>query len=285
MSRWILVFLCFVSFGLEAKPKKHNLAVCALFKNESENLREWIEYHKMIGVDHFYLYDNGSKDQYMKVLRPYINQRMVTLVRWPDLLKKEEGENLFKWVLSTQIPAYENALIVHAKKEAKWIAFLDVDEFLLPVKADSLAGLLEKYEGEPGIAIVSDCFDASLERASLLKTLVIETEDLTKEPEKDARESVRKVIFKPELYAGSTWAPYECRFAGDKQAVEIDEKSLRVNRYIGRNSVSLKPRRKLYIEKDAEKKEVLDAGYDMQDQRKSIHRFLPELSRRMSMQP
>lgn len=285
MGRWIVLVLCFVIFGLEAKQKKHTLAVCALFKNEAENIREWIEYHRMIGVDHFYLYDNGSTDQYMSVLWPYLNQKMITLVKWPDRIKKEEGENLVHWVLSTQIPAYENAIILHAKKEAKWIVFLDIDEFLVPEKEDSLVRLLENYNAHPGIAMGSDCFDASSERVPLAKKLVIETEDVTKEPERDSCERVRKVIFKPELYAGSRCAPYECRFVGDKQAVNLDENALRVNRYVGRNSVTLKPKRKLYIPNDALKKEVLDAGYDMQDQRKSIHRFLPELSSRMNTLP
>ena len=24
-------------------------------------LKEWLEYHQMVGVDHFYLYDNGRE--------------------------------------------------------------------------------------------------------------------------------------------------------------------------------------------------------------------------------
>ena len=37
--------------------KKHQLSICAIFKNEAKFLKEWIEYHRLVGVDHFYLYD------------------------------------------------------------------------------------------------------------------------------------------------------------------------------------------------------------------------------------
>src|SRR5690348_2224989 len=54
--------------------KKHKLSICSLFKNEAVHLKEWIEYHQMVGVDHFYLYDNGSKDRPRDVLTPYIRK-------------------------------------------------------------------------------------------------------------------------------------------------------------------------------------------------------------------
>lgn len=39
------------------------LAVCAIFKDEAAYLREWLDFHLLMGVEHFYLYDNGSSDQ------------------------------------------------------------------------------------------------------------------------------------------------------------------------------------------------------------------------------
>ena len=33
------------------------LSVCSIFKNEPD-IREWIEFHKMLGVERFYLFDN-----------------------------------------------------------------------------------------------------------------------------------------------------------------------------------------------------------------------------------
>ena len=64
--------------------KKYQLSVCSLFKNESRYLREWLEYHRLIGVDHFYLYDNASTDRSVQILQPYIRAGLVTLVHWPE---------------------------------------------------------------------------------------------------------------------------------------------------------------------------------------------------------
>ena len=33
--------------------KKYQVSICAIFKNEAKYLKEWIEFHKIIGVEHF----------------------------------------------------------------------------------------------------------------------------------------------------------------------------------------------------------------------------------------
>ena len=39
---------------------KHNLTVCALIPGESRFLSEWLVYHRLLGVDHFALYDTSA---------------------------------------------------------------------------------------------------------------------------------------------------------------------------------------------------------------------------------
>ena len=51
---------------------KHYISICCMYKNEALYLAEWIEYHRIIGVDHFYLYDNLSDDYHEAILEPYI---------------------------------------------------------------------------------------------------------------------------------------------------------------------------------------------------------------------
>src|SRR5690348_7730635 len=158
-----LFFLCFASLfaRIENKrPKEKNttsstryqLSVCALFKNEAKYLKEWIEYHLLAGVDHFYLYNLDSTDDYIKVLRPYIEKKQVTLVFWHDFIGEQDEENLFIWALGTQIPAYENAARFRAIKETKWLVFLDVDEFLVSPQSHNLSSILEKYNDYPGVS-------------------------------------------------------------------------------------------------------------------------------------
>lgn len=39
----------------DTADKLYYLSVCAIFKNEGPILKEWIEYHLLVGVDHFFL--------------------------------------------------------------------------------------------------------------------------------------------------------------------------------------------------------------------------------------
>jgi hypothetical protein len=222
----------------------------------------------------------------MKVLRPYINRKIVTLIPWPDNIEKQEGENLFKWSLSTQLPAYENVLLLHAKKETEWLVFLDVDEFILPVDK-TLTELLEDYKEFPGVEIETEFFEAS-GSISPTKNLVIESVNITKAPKIDIVESVKKVIFKPEMSIGSTWAPYSCVFANDQKTIPLDTNKVRVNRYLNRNKKTVYPKRKLFVDqrniRRSELDDILNSGYDIEDQQREIHRFVPEVSKRLSMQ-
>ena len=47
--------------------KKYYLSVFAVFKNKSHIFRERITHYLKEGVDHFYLFDNGSTDNYVSV--------------------------------------------------------------------------------------------------------------------------------------------------------------------------------------------------------------------------
>lgn len=286
MSRALVYLLFFFTFHLEAK---HQLSICSLFRNESKNLREWIEYHRLIGVDHFYLYENGSTDRYMKVLKPYINQKIVTIVPWPNRVAKVEGEDLFKWSLSTQVIAYENAIIAYGKKETDWLVFLDVDEFLVPIGDETLKDLLKENNKAAGISVRSDHFDAARLGPINLDHLVIEATEITKAPDIDLRESVAKLIFKPLEYDSFQWPPYKCIFKGNQKPIEIDHKKLRINQYLNRNSKAISPRRKYQLDNRkvsrSEVEEVLNAGYDIEDHERAIHRFVPELMKKLSLQP
>ena len=49
--------------------KKHGLSVVCAVKNEADDLLEWLHFHRLAGVDHFYLYDNESTDETRTVIR------------------------------------------------------------------------------------------------------------------------------------------------------------------------------------------------------------------------
>lgn len=127
----------------------YTLALFSLFQHEAPYLKEWIEYHLLLGVEHFYLYNNLSNDNYFEVLEPYITRGIVTLVHWPYIDPEDAGP--FYWC-EMQKRAYENAM-QRARGKYRWMAFIDTDEFLVPLKKDNMVEFLKEYEPYGGIVI------------------------------------------------------------------------------------------------------------------------------------
>lgn len=110
---------------------RYYLTISAIMKNEGPYLTEWLEFHRMVGVQHFFLYDNNSDDETRAILDPYISSGLVTYHFWPD----HPG----------QLKAYMHTL--NSYRDASfWIAFIDLDEFLIPVTHNSIPAILTEFE-------------------------------------------------------------------------------------------------------------------------------------------
>lgn len=295
-SFFILFAFVFHLAGLNAQEKrlrpiqqkKYKLSVCALIKNEERYLREWIEYHRMVGVDHFYLYDIGCTDRTVDVLRPYVRDRLVTLVNWPIGKYCRDSDPAFVWALSTQVSAYENAAKFRAIKETKWLVCLNVDEFLVPPYVNNLGEILDRYDSCPGIVLPSTFFDASSMNTMPPKNLVIQTTELAAKPAEALERSVKKMIFKPELCEGFKWPPYECCFKNQEKPALVSKSEIRINQYVNRFNGYLqfaKSKRKLYVDNrqlsDEETYDLLVNGYEIDDQERAIERFAPALMKKL----
>jgi hypothetical protein len=116
----------------------YELSVCAIFRDEACFLDEWIRFHRGVGVEHFYLYNNFSSDAYEAVLGPWVERGVVTLTQWP----RPVG----------QLSAYRHC-VTHRRRESRWIAFIDVDEFLFSPQTTDVSRLLRDYETRPGVCV------------------------------------------------------------------------------------------------------------------------------------
>ena len=103
------------------------LALCAIAKNEGRYLQEWIEYHKMLGVEKFFIYDNESADNTREILQPYIDTNLVEYCYFPGM--------------KMQLKAYANCVRKH-KSHTKYLGFLDIDEFIVPIKHKTIPDYL-----------------------------------------------------------------------------------------------------------------------------------------------
>lgn len=125
-----------------------SFAVCAIFRNEAPYLREWIEFHRIVGVERFHLYQNRSDDEWHAVLQPFINEGVVEVNDWP----KEPP---------CQMEAYQHFIDTH-KGSPAWVAFLDCDEFLFSPCYETVPDVLGQMAPQWGAVGVNWlCFGAS----------------------------------------------------------------------------------------------------------------------------
>ncbi|MEO6283324.1 MAG: glycosyltransferase family 92 protein [Dyadobacter sp.] len=125
-----------------ASPKTHQtyyLSLCCIIKDENQYLEEWIDYHQKIGVEHFFIYDNGSAVPIRETMKTLASGAPVTVIEMP-------GKN-------KHIKAYQHCLDKFGAT-SNWIGFIDTDEFIVP-KTDSasLAEFLRDYESFGGLGL------------------------------------------------------------------------------------------------------------------------------------
>jgi hypothetical protein len=117
---------------------RYYLTIAVVSKNESSYLPEWIEYHTIVGVEHFFLYDNDSGDDTMVRLAPFLRSGLVTYS--------------FRHGKGIQVALFNDALARYGHTTV-WMAFIDVDEFLVPVIGRSISHLLKRFEYAAAVAV------------------------------------------------------------------------------------------------------------------------------------
>lgn len=121
------------------------ISIVVMVKNEGVYIKEWLEYHKLVGVDKFIVYDNNSDDDLKNILRPYIDAGEVDYIFYPktqaDFEKK--GKKVEYWAF--QAYAYNDAIKKYRNK-SKWIGFIDIDEFIVPVKNNNIIDVINEME-------------------------------------------------------------------------------------------------------------------------------------------
>lgn len=213
---FILVLCSFFSF-LSADYK---VAVCAIFKNDARFLKEWIEFHKLQGVEHFYLYNNNSEDKYQEILNPYIEKGEVTLTQW--LFTYDKGDRK-EW-LKIQRSAYRDCLTLFGH-ECQWMAFIDTDEFLFCPQGEQLDVFLSDYTEFGGVVVNWLMFGTSNVKKIPNNKLMIELlVQCARSPH--CRDHYVKSIVQPK-YALRPSSPHNFTYIKSKFAVSEDKKEVK----------------------------------------------------------
>ena len=178
------------------------ISIISQFRDEAKYLKEWIEFHLLVGVDDFYLTNHLSADNYLEVLQPYINKGIVKIT---NLLKDVNvGENSFK---NEQILLNHSMPIInkHIKEsDSDWFIYLNVDEFLYPTKENNLKDILIKFDSNVGQIGVNwrlmgnsnyRLKDGELIIEKLTKCKFKDSKDIEFDPQRHTKSLIRKESF------------------------------------------------------------------------------------------
>jgi len=128
------------------RPNSNNLSdfnnyfsICMNFKDEAIYLKDWVEYHLSIGVNHFYLYNNESSDNFLEILKPYQEKGLVTLNNIAGSGAK---------------PKVSKHFLNNYKLETFWVAFIDSDEYITFVEEGmTVQNFFKDFEEFPGVGL------------------------------------------------------------------------------------------------------------------------------------
>lgn len=106
------------------------IALVCIAKNEDYYIEEWVNYHLKMGFDNVIIYQN---DWVCRIDNPKVIKLTI------------DGD-------SQQLPAY-NSFINDYSNDYDWVAFFDVDEFLVLKKHNNIKELLNNYSQHQGLGV------------------------------------------------------------------------------------------------------------------------------------
>jgi hypothetical protein len=106
---------------------KYFLSIGAIFKNESNAMKQWLDHYIKEGVEHFYMINNASTDNFMDIIKQY---DCITLFN-------DSGSGI-------QVSGYNKYIYPKALEETEYIGIFDLDEFAYASNDDTLSSILKK---------------------------------------------------------------------------------------------------------------------------------------------
>ncbi len=131
-----------------ARVNRSGLAICLVVRNEAAHIAEWIAFHLKAGVSHFIIYDNGCSDGTIDVARAHLAVEQLTVMPWDQ--KLSDGRSGVE--LHNQSLAFAHCLR-NFGGAFDWMAFVDVDEFMVPNGHPDLLSALEPLAGTGQVSL------------------------------------------------------------------------------------------------------------------------------------
>lgn len=135
----------FLAISTRATQNDYQVAICAVQKNEGNYIYDWLTFHHYIGVSHFMIFDNNSTDNSVSIIKKWANQTNDVWLMI-DQIHSEHG------VLQSDL--YQRC-IERWRGHPIWIAFIDLDEMIVPMRRNSLIRALNPYRSKSAVFVSS----------------------------------------------------------------------------------------------------------------------------------
>ncbi len=130
-----------------SSERRYYLSTATIVRNEAKFIREFVAFHKIVGVDHMLIYDDSSEDDLRSEICDFIASGFVEVVPWPRFLFNKNH----------QFAAYQHA-VAYLTGVTSWIAMIDADEFLFAPATGDLKSELKKRESFSALSVYSRTF-------------------------------------------------------------------------------------------------------------------------------
>lgn len=126
------------------------LTIGSLLKQEDSYMLDFVKYHRSIGVEHFVFFDRV----YYPLKNIFENYSDVEVIHFPD-----EPQNIHQeaW----------GQLIKYNQGKTKWLALIDADQCLVPVKYSNVPDILKEYEEFASLQLNWRSFGSSFQETRL----------------------------------------------------------------------------------------------------------------------
>ncbi len=177
---------------------RKKVAIVCILKNEYAVLPSWLCWHRLLGFEHFIIFDDGSTDGCWELLCAAKDIYNIDLHRasmfgpGEYILRQEEA---YKFAISTY------------KDDFEWLFPIDADEFLSFSQASDVSNFLDRFDHVDGIA-VNWCQYGSNGHVLDPDASVVEAYTRHGPPEGVFASHVKSFI-RPEAFAGS-WINVHC---------------------------------------------------------------------------
>ena len=130
----------------KVQDRPQYFAICVSAKDQHEDIAEWVQYHEQLGAGKVYVYDDNSNPPMLTQLTPFIESGLVEY----HFIGKSNHSSIPK----PQLYVYDQCIERYRTKH-KFIAFIDVDEFLFlrDPNISSMPQLLRDYEDYGALAV------------------------------------------------------------------------------------------------------------------------------------